>query len=174
MVRMMAAVSKKKANRENQNLDNMSVIDRQQESLENALKRDGFVMSTIMGVSMLPTLRQNRDRVIIEVPKGMLKKYDIALYKRWDGQYVLHRVIDVRNDVYVIRGDNTYIEEFVSIDKVIGVVTHFVRDEMMVDVTSSKYIQYVRILYNLYPVRKMLWKIRVKGYKIKELILQKN
>lgn len=170
MVRMMAAVSKKKANRENQNLDNMSVIDRQQESLENALKRDGFVMSTIMGVSMLPTLRQNRDRVIIEVPKGMLKKYDIALYKRWDGQYVLHRVIDVRNDVYVIRGDNTYVDEFVSFDKVKGVVTHFVRGGKMIDVTEKEYSQYVRFLYRLYPIRRVIWKCHVVGAEIKRII----
>ena len=34
------------------------------------------------GVSMLPMLRENQDLVVIAVPKGPLKKYDVALYKR--------------------------------------------------------------------------------------------
>ena len=118
--------------------------DIQDPTIEEALKNNGFVMSTVVGVSMLPTLRQNRDRVIIEVLQGKLEKYDIALYKRWDGQYVLHRVLDVRKDHYVIRGDNTYVDEHISIENVKGVVTHFVRGGKMVDVTDSGYLNYVK------------------------------
>ena len=170
----MTAGSREKVNRIDQNVDNTSVIDGQQESLEIALKKEGFVMSTITGVSMLPTLRQHRDHVIIEVPKGLLKKYDIALYKRCDGKYVLHRVIAVRDDVYVIRGDNTYVEEYVPFDRVKGVATHFVRGRKMIDVTNERYLEYVKILYRIYPIRKIIWKIHKMGAKVKKDIFYKS
>ena len=144
--------------------------DIQDPTIEESLKSNGFVMSTIVGVSMLPTLRQNRDRVIIEVPKSRLKPYDIALYKRWDGQYVLHRVLEVRKDHYVIRGDNTYADEHIAFENVKGVVTHFVRGGRMVDVTDERYLHYVKWLYRLYPARKVIWRLHVLGSKVKRII----
>lgn len=158
----------------NNNIDTISSLREQELTIDSCLKKNGFVMSTIVGVSMLPTLRQNSDRVIIEVPKELLKKYDIALYKRQDGKYVLHRVIAVGNDSYVIRGDNTYIEECVSFENVKGVVTHFVRRGKMVDVMDKKYLNYVRLLYRLYPIRKLIWRCRVAGSKMKRKIRQEE
>ena len=146
---------------------NVPVSENAGSTIGESLLRDGFVMSTVVGISMLPTLRQNRDRVIIEVPKGRLKPYDIALYKRWDGQYVLHRVLKVRKDYYVIRGDNTYVDEHIAFENVKGVVTHFIRGGKMVDVTDAKYLRYVRLLYKVYPVRKLVWRCRVFGAKVK-------
>ncbi len=146
---------------------NVSAAENAGLTIEESLKQDGFVMSTVTGVSMLPTLRQNLDRVIIEPPRGRLGKYDIALYRRWDGQYVLHRVLDVRETCYVIRGDNTYIEEYVPFAVVVGVATHFVRGGRMVDVTDGKYLRYVRFLYKVYPVRRLVWRCRVLGSQVK-------
>ena len=142
----------------------------QDPSIEEALTTNGFIMSTIVGVSMLPTLRQNRDRVIIEVPREQPGKYDIVLYKRWDGQYVLHRVLEVREDYYVIRGDNTYVDEHISFGDVKGVATHFVRGGKMVDVTDERYQNYVKWLYRFYPLRKLIWRLHVFGSKVKRKI----
>ena len=169
----MTDSSREESFKNNRN-DDISVIGEQEATVENSLKKDGFIMSTIVGVSMLPTLRQNSDRVIIEVPKSLLKKYDIALYKRWDGKYVLHRVLDVGDGFYVIRGDNTYIEEYVPFNDVKGVVTHFVRGGKMVDVTDEKYLSYVKVLYKMYPVRKLIWRCHVAGSKVKRKITQRD
>ena len=45
------------------------------------------------GVSMLPMLRQERDTIELSPIVGRLKKYDLPLYQRESGQYVLHRIV---------------------------------------------------------------------------------
>ena len=42
------------------------------------------------GISMEPLIHQGRDAVFIKKPEGRLKKYDIAFFKRENGEYVLH------------------------------------------------------------------------------------
>jgi signal peptidase I len=79
---------------------------------EELLARDGYLVYKTRGVSMEPMMRQNRDLVIIRIPTCRLHKYDVALYRR-GRNYVLHRVIGVEKDHYLIRGDNTYSVETV-------------------------------------------------------------
>ena len=45
------------------------------------------------GTSMLPMLRPGIDSVVLRPLPEKLKKYDLPLYQRKNGQYVLHRVI---------------------------------------------------------------------------------
>ena len=66
-------------------------------TFEQLLAQDGRLVYKTKGTSMEPMLRQNRDLVIIEVPASRLKKYDVALYRRGES-YVLHRVVDVKED----------------------------------------------------------------------------
>lgn len=75
-------------------------------SFGEILARDGRLIYTNVGDSMLPLIREGRDLLVIEPPEGRLKKYDIAFYRRDSGQYVLHRVLEVREHDYVICGDN--------------------------------------------------------------------
>lgn len=129
-------------------------------SIKEGLDREGFIMSEVKGISMLPTLRENRDRVIIEVPKGELQKGDLVLYIRFDGAYVLHRIIDIGADEYLIRGDNTYVNEHVPRRNVIGVVTHILRGEKVIDMGDPAYQTYVSSLNRIYPLRKKIWQLR--------------
>ena len=85
---------------------------------EDIIDRDGRLIYTNVGDSMMPLIRQDRDLLIIEKPDGRLKKYDVPLYKRDNGQYVLHRILKVREDDYVICGDNRYVKpESVKLSK---------------------------------------------------------
>ena len=127
--------------------------------LEDLLARDGKLVYKIKGVSMEPMLRQDRDLVIIRVPASRLKKYDVALYKR-GSSYVLHRVIAVREDRYLIRGDNTYVLEHVPKRNVIGIVTHILRGEKVIEMSDPAYQTYVASLNRIYPLRKKLWQLR--------------
>ena len=79
---------------------------------EDIIERDGRLGYTNIGDSMCPLIRQDRDILIIEKPQGKLKKYDVPLYKRDNGQYVLHRILKVRENDYVICGDNRYGKEY--------------------------------------------------------------
>ena len=79
------------------------------------------------GISMLPMLRQGKDAVLISPVTGMLKKYDLPLYRRDDGKYILHRIVAV-SDTYTCCGDNqTTLETGVRHDQIIAVVTAFYR-----------------------------------------------
>ncbi|KAB5607395.1 S24/S26 family peptidase [Bifidobacterium jacchi] len=69
-------------------------------SIEQTLASEGVLVSTTSGRSMLPMLRNRRDTIVIRPaesarPGGLLRRFDVALYRRPDGAYVLHRVIRV-------------------------------------------------------------------------------
>ena len=107
-------------------------------------------------------LHENRDLVIISVPKGRLQPYDVALYRRGSA-YVLHRVIKVREKDYLIRGDNTYHMEVVPDSAVIGVLTGFKRKGKDYSVQDPMYRLYVRVWCAIYPARKVFVYIMMKA-----------
>ena len=128
-------------------------------SFEQILARDGRLIYKTRGVSMLPMLHQDRDLVVIEPPKGRLQKYDVALYRRGK-YYVLHRVIRVKRDHYLIRGDNTYVLETVPDSAVLGVLTAFQRKGKKHSVTDRNYRCYVRFWNAIYPLRALRARFR--------------
>ena len=130
-------------------------------TFEEILARDGRLVYRTRGVSMKPMLYQNRDLVCIRIPEGRLKKYDVALYKRKE-RYVLHRVVAVRDNYYLFRGDNTYTLEQVPDEAVIGVLESFVRDGRQRLVTDWDYRIYERIWNAVYPLRVIAKKCRAK------------
>lgn len=123
-------------------------------TFEDLLEQDGRLVYKTKGSSMRPLLRQNRDLVVIYRPEGRLKKYDVALYRRGPA-YVLHRVIEVCDGYYLIRGDNTYALEHVPDEAVIGVLTGFNRKGKYHEVTESGYQLYVHAWDALYPARRV-------------------
>lgn len=130
-------------------------------TFEEEIERRGKLIYTNVGDSMMPMLRQGRDLIIIEKPQGRLKKYDVPLYKRDSGQYVLHRVLKVRRDDYVICGDNRYSCEYGIMDRhIIGVLTGFVRDGKTVSVTEWKYGLYVHLWCDFFYIRVIILKGR--------------
>ena len=79
------------------------------------------------GISMLPMLRQGRDCVILSPVPEKLKKYDLPLYRRDDGKYVLHRVVKV-DETYTCIGDNQFVyEPGLRHDQMIAVVSALCR-----------------------------------------------
>ena len=137
-------------------------------NLEEELKTNGVYVSTTVGYSMMPMLRNRRDRVVLRaVNEERLRRRDLPLYRRPDGKYVLHRILAVKADHYVIRGDNTYVKERVPFDWVKGVMTEFYRGDRHVFATSKMYRAYAAIWNILFPVRFLLWRMRAVMSKIK-------
>ena len=129
---------------------------------EDIIERDGRLVYTNVGDSMMPLIKQGRDLIIIEKPKGRLKKYDVPLYKRDNGQYVLHRILKVRNDDYVICGDNRFSKEYGISDRhIIGVLTAVVRNGREVPVTDRRYNAYVHLWCDLFPLRAFILKAKL-------------
>ena len=133
-------------------------------SYEEELNRKGSFTYTNVGVSMLPLLCQGRDLFTISKKHGRCKRFDVVLYKRPPASYVLHRVVEVREDSYVILGDNCINKEYgIKDEDIIGVMTSFVRKGKEYPVTHKGYCIYARVWYFLYPVRKMWMKAKIKA-----------
>lgn len=137
-------------------------------SFEEQLARTGKLIYTNKGDSMMPLIKQDRDLLIIEPVHGRLKKYDVPLYRRDSGQYVLHRILKVRKDDYVICGDNRWCKEYGITDRhIIGVLTGIVRSGKEISVNDWKYRLYVHVWCDLFPVRAMAVRIIMKLKRIR-------
>ena len=133
-------------------------------SYEEELNRKGSFTYTNVGISMLPLLCQGRDLFTISKKQGRCKRFDVVLYKSPPASYVLHRVVEVREDSYVILGDNCINKEYgIKDEDIIGVMTSFVRKGKEYPVTHKGYGIYARVWYFLYPVRKMWMKAKIKA-----------
>lgn len=112
------------------------------------------VRFTPRGISMQPMLRNGRDTVVLSPVKGPLKKYDLPLYRREDGQFVLHRIVACGDNEYTCIGDNQFIlEPGVRQEQLIAVVTAFVRNGRERHVTDPGYRIYCRLWHMSRPVR---------------------
>lgn len=121
--------------------------------IEEVLEKEGVFVNTTFGFSMYPMLRNRKDTIIIHPSKGRLKKYDIPLYKRGE-KYVLHRIVEVLQESYVICGDNCENKEYgITDEDILGVLTGFYRDNRKINMNGIFYKTYVRIWVGLYPLR---------------------
>ena len=114
-------------------------------SYEEYLSAHGALTYSNVGVSMLPLLRQGRDLFTVE-KKGpdRCRVGDVALYRR-GGEYVLHRIVAVRESDYVLLGDNCINREYGVTDAdILGVMTGFVRGGRSRSVESPGYRLYTR------------------------------
>lgn len=129
-------------------------------TFEEELKEKGVLVYTNVGTSMRPLIRQGKDVMIISSLDKLgrnLKKMDVPLYKRESGQYVLHRIIKVTKDGYVIRGDNTYSNEYgVTDHQIIGVLTGVIRNGKEISVNSFGYKVYSYFWLYTYYIRKVV------------------
>lgn len=121
--------------------------------IEDVLEKEGVYVATICGISMYPMLRNQRDTVVIKPYTGRLKKYDVPLYKVGD-RYILHRIIKVLPDSYIIRGDNLQEKEYgITDEKILGVLTSFYRDEKEIKLDNWIYKTYVFIWHTFFYPR---------------------
>ena len=106
------------------------------------------------GTSMRPMLRQGIDTVELSPLPEKLKKYDLPLYQRQNGQYVLHRIIHA-GETYTCMGDNQFDPEpGLTQDQMIGIVTAFYRGEKRWRADCWQHRLYCRFWHFSRPVRR--------------------
>ncbi len=88
------------------------------------------VSFTVTGESMSPFLRHGRDQVLLSAPATPPVRGDIVLFRRANGQYVLHRVLRrMKDGNYAIIGDaQQQIESPISPTQIIATVTQVCRN----------------------------------------------
>lgn len=96
---------------------------------EEYLEENGELTYTNVGTSMMPLLKQHRDLFTVTKKSGeRFKAGDVVLYRRPPKRYVLHRIIEVRPDDYVILGDNCVKKEYgIKDGDILAVMTSYVR-----------------------------------------------
>ena len=126
---------------------------------EDIINEQGQLVYTNVGDSMYPLIKP-RDLLVIKKVTAPLKKNDIPLYKRESGQYVLHRIVKIKNGEYYICGDNrAFIERGITDRHIIGVLTDIVTEGRTIPVNSPEFKSYVKLL----PLRRSIIRIKNKG-----------
>lgn len=115
--------------------------------IEKYINENGEFIATPVGTSMWPMLRHRRDTVHLVKYNGEgLKKYDLPVYKRADGDQVMHRCIKSGKNGYVMCGDNQHRKEYGITDaQIIAVAKGFYRDEKYIPIDNFFYKVYCRV-----------------------------
>lgn len=141
-----------------ENMSNEITLEELLPLIEEKLAAGGEVVFKPRGTSMLPLIRQGIDSVALILPNGP-KKGDIVLYRRANGQFVLHRIVGKKNREFIMCGDNQCVKERGITEKMmIGVVKRIARGGRQIMCTNFLYRAYVSTL----PVRRLL--MRTKGF----------
>lgn len=141
-------------------------------TIEQELDLRGYGLFQTLGDSMEPLLHNQMSTVVIKKKTESLKQYDVALYQRpHKKEYVLHRVVKVLKDGYLICGDNRIWQEKVPENWVIGVMIGYFADEENVYISceSDVYQSYLQTLKWRY------WNHRMKrlAVRVKECLIRK-
>lgn len=135
-------------------------------SYEAYLEEHGSLTYSNVGVSMRPLLREGRDLFTVEKKTAArCRAGDVVLYRRPPDQYVLHRIVQVRERDYVLLGDNCVNREYgVTDGDILGVMTGFVRDGREHSVKEALYRLFSWWMVHGAPLRiggqKLLWSVK--------------
>ena len=99
------------------------------------------------GKSMWPMLKNRGQSVVVQPKTEKLKKFDVALYQRDNGAFVLHRVITPTEYGYVMCGDSQFTLEKVKEDMVFGVMTGFYKGKEYIETDNLQYRKEVEEWY---------------------------
>jgi len=143
-------------------------------TVEKELHESGVYISVTKGSSMRPLFKTNRDVVRLEICDNKPGKYDVVLYRNGSGKYLLHRIVRVLPEEYIIRGDNTFVREHVAKDRVIAVLTEYNRKGKKHSTEDFGFRVYSRLWNFIYPVRFIIFKALMLVYKIYTKVFRSN
>lgn len=125
--------------------------------MKEMLDKGGTVNFNPRGTSMLPTIHNDGDRVVLKKIKA-IKKYDLPLYIRDNGQFVLHRVHKVNSDgTFNMCGDNQWqVEKGVRRDQIVATVISIQRGNKVIKTSNILYRIYVVLWVKIRPLRRIV------------------
>lgn len=113
-------------------------------SVEDIVKEKGYYATTPKGTSMFPLLN-SKCNIIVVKPQLPLKKYDVALYKRKSGEYVLHRVLGKNEQGYIFCGDNQWKLEYgIKDSQIVATLREWYKNNRKHGIEDLRYQRYVR------------------------------
>lgn len=130
--------------------------------IREKLSGGGDVLISASGTSMYPLFRHQKDQVrLSQAERQQLKKYDMILYQRDSGQYVLHRIVGIGEKGFILRGDAQTVNEYpIREEQVIAKVSGFLRNGKEYTCEYFPYRLYVYLWTNSVLLRKILGKCK--------------
>ena len=106
---------------------------------EDVLNKDNELFFTNVGYSMYPLIKEREDILHI-VKTNEFKKGDILLYKSNVDHYVLHRLLKIKKDKYILAGDYNYFKDQpIAKEQILGkLITIKKKDGRIFDLNKDK------------------------------------
>jgi len=114
-------------------------------NIESILEKEGFYLFTGSGSSMWPLIRDGIDTIEVRPVRQPLAAGDVVLFRDAQDKYVLHRIMEVKENCYLVSGDNTYSPELVPKERIIGIMTGLWRGDRKILLDSPKYALYTKL-----------------------------
>ena len=126
------------------------------EIIREPLENGKEVALTIRGNSMWPLLRSGRDKIFLK-KLDFYKKYDIILYRRNSGCYVLHRIVGKKNGAFILAGDGEYKTEYpIYAEQIIAGAVRVIRKKRLFLCSDFSYRLYSVMWTFLLPIRPII------------------
>ena len=115
------------------------------------------VTFVVRGYSMRPFLEHERDKVVL-VPPRRPEVGDVVLAEIGNETYALHRVIEIEDDTFIMRGDGNPLamKERFTEEKIVGVAKAFIRKGKLVSTDGLLWKRYSFVWNLLKPARRIL------------------
>ena len=131
--------------------------------LRELVEQGQEVSMLISGSSMAPFLIHERDSICFKQPERPLRKGDMVFYQRDNGQFVMHRICNVKPEGYYIVGDaQTVIEGPVRENQIFAVITKVKRKGKWIEPGDFWWEFFEHIWIHMIPIRRVLMKSYAK------------
>lgn len=114
-------------------------------SIKETLEKNGFIIYPFEGTSMLPLLVEKEDKVHIKKVDNF-EVNDVVLFEPSKNHFVLHRIIEIKDDKYYIIGDNASKLDVIEKSKILGKMVGFYKKTEYFEIDRKEYIDYVNQL----------------------------
>ena len=148
--------------------------DKPNATVEEEIREHGTYATNTVGTSMRPLFKTHRDVVLLKALEREIRKYDVVFYSDERGRHILHRVIGFHDGYFIIRGDNTFVKEYVQPERIIAYMVAFNRNGKHHNTDEFGYKLYSRLWHYIYPIRALWRKTRSLLGKIKRKLLNKK
>ena len=122
------------------------------------------------GTSMEPMIHAGSDSIMLGAAKE-INNGDVLFYKRENGDFVVHRLIQKRGDNYTMCGDNQNVLEYgIKREQILAKVTAYYSGEEYRTLTSDEYVKYTKERISRFPFYKKSEKLYSFLIKLKKAI----
>lgn len=136
---------------------------------KSQLLKHGEIAFVPKGNSMWPFLKNGKQSVVIVKKETPLSVFDVAFYKRDNGEFALHRIVSVLDGGYLMQGDSHLTVEPIKEENVFGVMAGFYKKDKFISSNDKAYKEKVEKWYSKKLRRKLRIKLFYFGVRVKNL-----